>query len=137
MLKEPESMDECVYFTRRIIGDGRISAWVFKEKCDKCNEGLMSKPKNPKTGKIKVRATEYVCSSCDNIEEKKEYEEKLTCNIKYKCPFCGFEGETQIPFKRKKVSKINEETGKRKSVEVLRFQCKKCNKDIDITKKMK
>ncbi len=137
MLKEPESIEECVYFTRRLIGEGKVVAWVFKAKCKKCGEGLMGKPKDPKTGKPKIRATEYVCPSCGNVEEKKEYEERLTVNIKYKCPHCSFEGEIQIPFKRKKVSRINEETGKRESVDALRFQCNKCEKNIDITKKMK
>ena len=137
MLKEPESIDECIYFTRRTIGNGKITAWVFKEKCSKCNEGLMGKPKDPKTGKAKIRSTEYVCLNCGHVEEKKEYEEKLTVNIKYTCPFCKYEGETQIPFKRKKISRIKEDTGKRESVDSLRFQCEKCGKDIDITKKMK
>lgn len=137
MLKEPTSMEECIYFTRRLIGNGKITAWVFKEKCEKCGEGMMGKPRDPKTGKPKIRATEYVCPHCGNEESKNEYEEKLTCNVKYVCPHCGNEGEIQIPFKRKKVSRINEETGKRQSIDALRFQCKKCGKNIDITKKMK
>jgi len=137
MLKEPTSMEDCVYFTRRVIGNGKIAAWVFKEKCKKCGKGMMGKPRDPKTGRPKIRSEEYVCSECDNTEGKKEYEEKLTCNIKYSCPYCGFSGEIQIPFIRKKVSRIKEETGKRESVDSLRFQCEKCKKNIDITKKMK
>jgi len=34
-LKRPESMEECVYFTNRVIGDGRAMAWVFRKECPK------------------------------------------------------------------------------------------------------
>ena len=95
----------------------------------------MGKPKDEKTGKVKIRATEYVCPECGNHIEKKTYEETLTVNIEYVCPNCKFEGETQIPFKRKKVSRTND-NGKKESVEVLRFQCEKCSENIDITKKL-
>jgi len=135
-LTKPELMDECIYFTRREIEDGEATAWVFKEKCKKCGKGLMGKPKDEKTGKIKIRAKEYVCPECGNTVEKKEYEESLTVNIEYVCPYCKFKGEIQIPFKRKKVQRIKD-NGKKESVEVLRFQCGKCGKDIDITKKLK
>ncbi len=87
----------------------------------------MSKPRDEKTGKVKVRAKEYVCSECGNSSEKKEYEDTLTCNIEYKCPHCGNEGETQIPYKRKTFQ----------GVPALIFQCDKCNEKIAITKKMK
>lgn len=126
-LKQPESMDELVYFTKRQIGDGRAKAWVFRELCDKCGKAMMGKPVDAKTGKVKVRAKEYVCPECGNTVEKKEYEESLTANIEYKCPECGFEGETQIPFKRKKV----------KGTDALVFNCEKCKAKIAITKKMK
>lgn len=137
-LKEPESTEECVYYTFRGVGEeGEAKAWVLKEKCKKCGKGLMSKPKDEKTGKPKIRAKEYVCPECNYTVEKEEYEKGLTANIKYTCPHCKFEGEAQIPFIRKKVQILNEETQKKKPVEVLRFQCGKCSKDIDITKKMK
>ena len=136
-LQEPTSMDECVYFTKRFIKEGKAKTWVFKEKCPECKEGIMGKPRDPKTGKAKMRATEYVCPKCNHTMQKKEYEESLTANISYVCPYCKHEGEIQIPFKRKKVQIINEETGKKKSVEALRFQCSQCSKDIDVTKKMK
>lgn len=130
-------MDECVYYTFRGIGDkGEAKAWVNKEKCPKCSKGLMGKPRDDK-GKVKIRAKEYVCPECGHIEEKQEYEEKLQCNIIYTCPHCEHEGETQIPFKRKKVQLLDEETGKKKAVDALRFQCEKCNENVDITKKMK
>lgn len=130
-------MDECVYFTRRKLGEkGTAVAWVFKEKCPKCKKALMGKPKDEKTGKIKIRASEYVCSSCGYTMEKGAYEDTLTANIQYTCPYCGYSGEHQMSFKRKKVQMLDEE-GKKKSVDALKFQCAKCKKDILITKKMK
>ena len=125
-LKEPESMEEIVYFTRREIDNGKIMAWVSKEKCTKCNKAMMGKPRD-KNGKAQIRAKEYTCPECGYTVEKKEYEESLTASIKYTCPHCSFEGEIQVPFKRKSV----------KGVQTLRFQCGKCSKDIDVTKKMK
>jgi len=136
-LKEPESAGECIYFTNRIIGKGKVKAWVFKGKCPKCDKGLMGKPKDEKTGKVKIRAKEYVCPECGHIEEQKEHEETLTASVIYTCPHCENDGEIEIPFKRKKIQLINEETQKKKSVDALRFPCGKCGKDIDITKKMK
>ena len=137
LLKEPASMDECVYFTNRIIENGKIKAWVFKEKCPKCGKGLMGKPKDEKTGKPKIRAEEYTCPDCSHTVDKLEYEDTLTANIKYTCPHCSHQGEAQQSFKRKKIQRIDEETGKKTSVDAVRFQCQKCGKNIDITKKMK
>lgn len=137
-LKLPNSMDECVYFTRRKLGDkGSAIAWVLRGKCTKCKKGVMGKPKDPKTGKVKTRATEYVCPSCNHTMEKGAYEDTLTANIQYNCQHCGTSGEHQMSFKRKKVQLINPETGKKKAADALKFQCKKCGKDILITKKMK
>lgn len=136
-LKEPASMDECIYFTNRILGNGKAKAWVFKENCTKCGKGLIGKPKDKKTGKTKIRAEEYACPECNHTIEKGEYEDSLTANIKYTCPSCNHNGETQQSFKRKKVQRVDEETGKKKSVETIRFQCEKCRQNIDITKKMK
>ena len=136
-LKEPTSIEEYVYFTNRIIGNGKVRAWVFRELCPKCKEGLMGKPKDPKTGKIKIRADNYECPKCKYSATTEEYEDTLTCNVKYTCPHCSNEGEIQVPFKRKKVQIFNEETMKKKAVDVIRFQCQKCNQNIDITKKMK
>ena len=134
-LKQPTSAEECVYFTNRIIDKGKIKAWVFKGLCPKCSKGLMGKPKDPKTGKTQIRAKEYSCPECGFKIEQKEYEDSLTCNIEYVCPHCSFSGEIQIPFKRKKV-KIQTSDGEKK-VDSLRFQCQKCEKNINITKKMK
>ncbi|MBL7148238.1 MAG: hypothetical protein ISS82_05415 [Nanoarchaeota archaeon] len=137
-LKEPDSMDECVYFTNRFLNnEGYIKCWVLKELCPKCGKSLIAKPKDPKTGRPKIRATIYSCPSCNYTEDKQEHEEKLTANIKYKCPYCKHEDDIQIPFIRKKVQRFNEEKGKKETVEAMVFNCSKCNKRIEITKKMK
>ena len=126
-LKQPESMDECVYFTRRAVGKGFVMCWVFREKCPKCGKAEMGKPRDPKTGGVKIRAKEYVCPECNHTVEKVEYEDTLTANVAYTCPHCGHKGETQIPFKRKSFE----------GVKALVFQCDKCKGKIPITKKMK
>lgn len=136
-LKFPNSTNECVYFTRRDIRGGKAVAWVFKELCPKCKKSMMGKPKDPKTGKPKIRAKEYTCESCMYTVPGKEYEDSLTVSIQYTCPECKNSSEAQVPFKRKKVKIFDEEGAKSKSVEVIRFVCSKCNKNIDITKKMK
>ncbi len=136
MLKEPESMEELVYFTKRAIGSGRVVAWVYRGECPRCKKALMGKPKD-KSGKVMIRAKEYVCPECGYRVPKQEYEGSLTANIKYSCPHCGHKGETQIPFKRKKVKIFDEEEGKEKMVDALQFACDNCKKKINITKKMK
>ena len=128
--KKPDSEEDIkklVYFTQRKIKDGHAIAWVYQQQCPKCKKALMSKPKNEKTGKPKIRAKEYVCPNCGNSLEKQEYEESLQANIEYICPHCGNKGETQIPYKRKSY----------KGVQSLLFECDKCNEKIAITKKMK
>jgi len=62
-LRMPESMDECIYFTRRKFdtNDGKIIAWVYRKDCPQCGE-KMGKPIDDKTGKAKVRAE--ACSGC-------------------------------------------------------------------------
>ena len=136
-LKEPTSMEECIYFTNRTIGEnGKIKAWVYKQNCPKCNKALMGKPRDSK-GKIKIRSTEYVCPNCNYTVEKEEYEDTLTFESKYVCLYCEFSGEVQVPFRRKKVKIFDEETQKQVTAESVRFQCGKCGKNIDVTKKMK
>lgn len=136
-LTEPKSMDECVYFTNRSDEKGKVKAWVFKEKCPKCKKGLMGKPRDEKTGKPKIRAKEYVCPECNYKVEKEKYEDTLTINVKYTCDKCKNSDEISIPFKRKKVQRVDEETGKKKLIETIRFECGKCGEIFDITKKMK
>lgn len=125
-LKEPESVDECIYFTRRSIGDGQIMAWVLKKECPKCHKSIMGKPKDKK-GKVKTRAKEYVCYECGFLEDKKTHEESLTVNIKYTCPYCKNQGETTTECKRKTFE----------GVPAYVFTCEKCGKNIGITKKLK
>jgi len=124
-LKQPQSMDECVYFTNRTFEKGKAKVWVFRKKCPKCGTP-MGKPTDAK-GKVKTRATEYICPKCSYQEEKSEYEDSLTANCAYTCPSCGSEGEAQVPFKRKNID----------GVQTLRFECSNCKAPIDITKKMK
>ncbi len=119
-------MDELVYFTNRATDGGKIKAWVFKEQCPKCKKAMMGKPTDKK-GKVLIRAKEYKCPNCGHTVEKKAYEDTLTVNVEYICPHCKHSGEIQIPYKRKKVQ----------GVDSLRFNCQKCSKPIDITKKMK
>ena len=128
-LRKPESMDECIYFTQRSLGDqqqGFAMVWVFKQNCPKCKKALMGKPKDKK-GKTLIRAKEYTCPSCGYTAEKKAYEETLTASIEYTCPSCMNSSEKEIPFRRKKIE----------GIDTLRFQCDKCKANIDITKKMK
>jgi len=138
VVKEPTNMDDLVYCTRRNLGnDGFAMAWVHKGKCPKCKKGIMGKPRDPKTGKPKIRAKEYVCPECKFTIEKKEYEESLTCEMTYTCPHCKAKGEASVPFIRKRVQRVDPETGKKKPLDVVRAQCSNCDGNIDITKKLK
>ena len=135
-LEEPKSTDDCVYFTNRADENGKVKAWVLKENCPECKKGLMGKPRDEKTGKAKIRASEYECPECKYTVEKNEYEDTLTINIKYTCK-CEHSDELSLPFQRKRVQRINEETGKKQAIETIRFECSKCGQQMDITKKMK
>lgn len=139
-LTQPTSMDECLYSTRRSLGnneEGSLFAWAYKQDCPECSKAKMSKPLDEKTKKPKIRAKEYVCPECSYTEEKAEHEAGCELDIQYKCPKCQNEGETTIPFKRKKVQIFNEKTQKKKAVDSFVFNCEKCNEQILITKKMK
>ena len=125
-MKQPESMDECVYFTRRtLMGAGKVMAWVSKQPCPKCKKAMMGKP--VEGGKVKVRAKEYVCPACEYTVEKVAYEETLSCDIIYTCPKCRHQGETTVPFKRKAWQ----------GAKAIVFQCEKCKEKLGVTKKMK
>lgn len=126
-LQDPDSMEELVYFTNREFEEGgQVTCWVRKKECPKCGQGLMGKPRDEKTGGVKVRARIYACPDCGFTMNKKQYEETLTAEIRYTCPHCGKQGETTTLFKRKKI----------KGVETLRITCEHCGGTIDITKKM-
>src|SRR3989344_242866 len=124
-LKKPESMDECIYFTNRIIGNGRATAWVFRKECPKC-KGIMGKPIK-KNGKIDKKADNYVCYQCNYSESNEDVEKNLTVNVDYKCPHCGNEGEATTEYQRKCFE----------GVQAYVFLCGKCGKKIGITKKLK
>lgn len=125
-LKKPTSMDECVYFTRRTLEpSGRLTAWTFKKSCPECKTGVMGKP--IAKGKVRIRANEYVCRSCNYSEEKFEHEATLTVNIEYTCPHCGKDGEATTPYKRKTFQ----------GVPSFIFTCNDCGEKIGISKKMK
>lgn len=128
-LREPKSVDECVYFTRR----ANVKAWVFRENCAKCN-GKMQAVK-PESALAKPK--EYACETCGNKVETKEYEESLPINIKYTCPKCNNSAELQVPYKRKKIKIFDEEDQKEKTADAVQFECLKCKEKINITKKMK
>lgn len=125
-LKKPESMEECVYFTNRIIGSGRAMAWVFRKVCPKCGKGIMGKPQK-KGGKPDKKADHYVCYSCGYQESNEQFESSLVINVEYKCPYCGNEGETTTEYKRKSFE----------GVPSYVFECQQCHKKIGLTKKLK
>ncbi len=137
-LQIPASFDACVYFTRRSLGTkGKIVAWVPKEMCKHCGKGVMEKPRDPKTGKIKIRAKEYVCPACNIVVPEQQYEDTLTFSAIYACSQCGKTGEAQAPYKRKKVKVFDEETLKEKTADAVQFLCEHCKAKINVTKKMK
>ncbi|MBW3015510.1 hypothetical protein KY330_03750 [Candidatus Woesearchaeota archaeon] len=127
MVTMPSSMEDLIYFTNRKLGDGNIKVWVYKQKCPKCGKGLMGKPVDEKTGKVKIRAKDYVCSKCGHTVEKKEYEETLSAEAVYLCPNCKKKGESVVSYKRKSIG----------GVQTLRVPCQHCGYNIDVTKKMK
>ncbi len=127
-LRIPESMEECLYFTNRSVGeDGTVMAWVYRKECPKCKKVQMGKPVDPKTGKVKSRSKEYVCPACGYTEEKKEHEESLTLEAQYTCPECGKMGEGTSIYKRKAF----------KGVQAYVIECEHCGAKIPITKKLK
>jgi predicted RNA-binding Zn-ribbon protein involved in translation (DUF1610 family) len=125
-IREPESIEECVYFTKRALQPGGIAkAWVYRIDCPKCGKAKMGKP--VVKGKVKSKAKEYVCPECGYTEDKPTHEPKLTVEVKYTCPFCQFSGEATTEYKRKKLD----------GIEAYIFTCGKCAKKIGITKKLK
>ena len=125
-LIEPESMDECLYFSNRTLGElGKAKAWVYKKKCPECAKVKMGKP--VVKGKVKIRALEYVCPECGYTEDKKEHEGSLNMEIKYVCPKCEHEGEVEVPYVRKTFQ----------GVKSVVFICGGCGEKLAITKKMK
>ena len=126
-LKIPDSMDECMYFTRRADGKLKIMAWVYKPICPKCGQGKLGKPVDAKTGKVKIRADIHECPACHAQFTEEEAIQGLNIEVIYTCPYCGNEGETTTAYKRKNWE----------GVPSYIFTCQKCGKTIGITKKMK
>lgn len=124
-LTQPTSMEELVYFSNRSIDKGTAKAWVYKKTCPKCKQARMGKP--VEKGKVKVRATEYVCPACGYTEDKKDHEPTLSVEVIYTCPFCMHKGEATTPYKRKTWNKVP----------AYVFECGSCKKSIGITKKLK
>jgi predicted RNA-binding Zn-ribbon protein involved in translation (DUF1610 family) len=125
-MTEPKSMDECVYFTNRVFeSGGKARAWVYKVNCPECGKAKMGKP--VVKGKIKSRATEYVCPACSFKEEKSEHEKRLTVEVIYTCSGCKNSGETTTPYKRKTFE----------GAQAFVFSCQKCGKQMGLTKKLK
>ena len=126
-LKVPTSMDELLYMTTRKHDGLFVRAWAYKKQCPKCKKGLMGKEVDPKTGKVKIRSTEYICPSCQYSEAKSEHEDSLKLEAQYTCPACKKSGEATIPFKRKTYM----------GVKAFVIDCAHCSNKIAITKKMK
>ena len=124
--KKPDSVDECVYFTNRIIDSGSAMAWVFRKECPKCRKGIMGKPQK-KGGKLDKKAGHYVCYQCGYTESNEQVENNLVLNVEYKCSHCGNEGQTTSEYKRKTFEGIQSYV----------FECQKCHKKIGLTKKLK
>ena len=125
-LKKPENVEECIYFTNRVIGSGRATAWVFRKQCPKCKKDAMKKP-STKSGKPDKKSPVYVCKSCRYEEKNEDVEKDLVVNIEYKCPHCGNESETISKYERKTFE----------GVPSYVFECRKCGRKIGITKKLK
>ena len=128
MVKLPKSMDEVYYFTFRKFPDGgQIKAWAYKAPCTMCDDGILAKPKNEKTGKVKIRSKEFVCNKCGHTADKDETEATVKLEAIYTCPHCGKEGESTAPYKRKSFQ----------GVQSFIVECEHCGQKIPLTKKMK
>ena len=126
-LKEPSSMNECIYFTNRNLGEnGSARAWVCRPLCPKCKKGRLGKPIK-KNGKVDKKADYYECPECKHQIPMEEEDKLLKVEVKYTCPYCKNVGEATTGYKREKFE----------GVPAYVFECQKCNKKIGITKKLK
>ncbi|MEK6876701.1 MAG: hypothetical protein AABX63_04765 [Nanoarchaeota archaeon] len=125
-LKSPDSMEECLYFTNRSIGEGFATAWAYRPDCPKCKKPTMGKPIK-KNGKVDKKADYFECQVCKHKMSNDEADSLAKLEVQYKCPHCSNEGETTTEYKRKTFE----------GVPSFVFECGKCAKKIGITKKMK
>lgn len=125
-LKKPDSMEECIYFTNRSIGEGSAIAWVYRKECPKCKKPTLGKPIKS-NGKVDKKADYYECKLCKYQESNEEAEKDLKLEVQYKCPYCDNESETIAEYERKVFEGVLSYV----------FECGKCNKKIGITKKLK
>lgn len=125
-MQKPESMDECLYFSNRSIGDGKAMAWVLRPECEKCKKGRIGKPIK-KNGKPDKKASYFECPECKHHIPNEQAAEILKVSVEYTCPYCKHQGETQTEYKRKSFQ----------GVQAFVFLCEKCSKKIPITKKLK
>ncbi|HLD87292.1 MAG TPA: hypothetical protein VJB12_04465 [Candidatus Nanoarchaeia archaeon] len=125
-LQKPQSMDECFYFSNRVLGDGKVMAWAMRPLCTKCGKGLLGKPIK-KNGKPDKKAPGYECPLCKHPETDESLSTSMMVSVEYICPKCRHSGETTTPYKRVKFQ----------GVAAFVFQCQKCNEKIPITKKLK
>mgnify|MGYP001573681849 CR=1 FL=1 len=125
-LKKPASMDECLYFTNRSIGEGFATAWAYRPDCPKCKKPTMGKPIK-KNGKVDKKASYFECRVCKHQMSNEEVDSLAKLEVQYKCPHCGNESETTTEYKRKVFEGIPSYV----------FECGKCGKKIGITKKLK
>lgn len=125
--KEPSSVEECLYFTNRTLGEnGRAMAWVYKPECPACKKGRLGKPIK-KNGKPDKKADHFECPECNHKISNEEAEQILKVDVNYTCPHCSNVGEATIGYKRKSFH----------GVPAYVFACGKCGEEIGITKKMK
>ena len=71
-MREPKSMSELVYCTRRKDEFGLVKLWVFREDCTKCGKAQMGKPVDPRTKKVNPRSNEYISPESNYTVEKEE-----------------------------------------------------------------
>jgi len=126
-MKEPESMNDLMFFTNRNMGASTIKAWVYRPLCAKCKKGRVGKPINPKSKAINKKAEYYECNHCKAQTPVEDIDKDLKVEVKYKCPGCGNEGFATTEYKRKTWQ----------GVPAFVFECSKCKEKIGITKKMK
>ena len=125
-LKKPNSMEGCLYFTNRSIGEGFAIAWAYRPDCPKCKKPTMGKPIK-KNRKIDKKADYFECWVCKHRMSNQEAESLAKLDVQYKCPHCGNEGEATTEYRRKTFE----------GVPSFIFECGKCHRKIGITKKMK